>query len=251
MGCEPWLTTPLENVGSASVPRRKLAIDLPAPYLTCFEEVPDIVYDVKAAEAGRIGWFRFKAPPGLSALDLRTKAEARVWVHGQPVDVADGVARINNPPAGVSIVAIRLEMLPGQYGGAAFPVPLGLTLKGGKIRTGPWTNFALPTYSGIGVYSQTIAFTADELEQRVVLDLGKVLVAAEVLVNDKPVGVRLAAPFKFDLTESLKPGANRIDVRVANTIAPHYTVTNKVHNLGPTTSGLMGPVTLTLQARTP
>ncbi len=249
MGCEPWKTEPLQNIGSASVPRRKLAIDLPAPYLTCFDEVPDIVHDVKAAEAGRIGWFRFKAPPGLSTLDLRTKAKAQVWVDGQPADVADGVARIKSAPAGASTVAVRLEMLPGQYGGAAFPLPLGLTLEGGKIQTGPWTNFALPTYSGIGVYSQTVAFTPDELKSRVILDLGKVLVAAEVLVNDKPVGVRLAAPFKFDLTESLKPGPNRIDVRVANTIAPHYTVTNKVHNLGPTTSGLMGPVTLTLQPR--
>ena len=33
-------------------------------------------------------------------------------------------------------------------------------------------------------------------------------------------------------------------MRVANTIAPHYTVTNHSDNLGPTDSGLLGPVTL-------
>ncbi|HID22699.1 MAG TPA: hypothetical protein EYP14_09905, partial [Planctomycetaceae bacterium] len=187
---------------------------------------------------------RFDAPPGLRALHLRTTAPARVWVDGVEVPVQDGVARVPNPPAGVSKVAIRLQMQPGAYGGAAFPLPIGLELGGGTIQPGRWADFAMPTYSGIGVYRQTLTLTAEEAARPTELDLGEVLVAAEVLVNGKRAGVRLARPFKFDLTGLLHEGDNTLEVRVANTIAPHYTVTNRVNNLGPTDSGLLGPVVL-------
>ena len=112
------------------------------------------------------------------------------------------------------------------------------------IQAGPWADFALPTYSGIGVYEQTVRFTKEELADRTELDLGQVLVAAEVLVNGKSAGVRLARPFRFDLSGLLVEGDNTIEVRVANTIAPHYTVTNEVNALGPVESGLIGPVAL-------
>ena len=75
------------------------------------------------------------------------------------------------------------------------------------------------------------------------LDLGQVLVAAEVLVNGESAGVRIARPFTFDLTGRLKPGENTLEVRVANTIAPHYdTIPSDAQ--GPVDSGLIGPVAL-------
>ena len=245
MGVEPWGSTPVANVGRETEPHRKLAIDLPSPYLTCFDELPDIAYDVKSRGDRRVGWYRFRAPPGVAAVVLGTKAPARVWVDGKPAVVRDGTARVAKPPRGVSTVAVRIEMEPGEYGGAAFPQPIGVELSGsGLIQVGEWKSFALPTYSGLGVYRQTLQIDAAHLRGRTLLDLGQVLVAAEVLVNGKTVGVRLARPFRFDLTEHVRAGANELEVRVANTIAPHYTVTNRVANLGPTASGLLGPVTV-------
>jgi len=244
MSVEPWGLKPLENLGAVTEPKRRLAINLPSPYLTCFGEVADIVYDVKPDSAGRVGWYRFQAPPGLSRLDLHTEAPARVWVNGVEVSVEQAVAKVAEPPMGVSQVSIRLEMQPGAYGGAAFTEPIALHLKGGQIQTGCWADYAMPTYSGIGVYKQTVSFNADQADKRVVLDLGQVLVAAEVLVNGTQAGVRLARPFTFDLTGLVRPGDNTLEIRIANTIAPHYTVTNWVHNLGPTSSGLVGPVHL-------
>jgi hypothetical protein len=249
MGAAPWGSKPLENIGAATEPRHHLAIDLPSPYIECFKEVPDIAYDVKPQGEKRIGWYRFAAPPGLCRLLLNTRAKAKVWVNGVKAKVRSGVASIAKPPAGVSTVAIRLEMEHGAYGGAAFPVPIGLQLQGGTIQLGEWSKYALPTYSGIGVYEQKVNFTADEIKCRTVLDLGRVLVAAEVLINGKSAGIRLARPFKFDITKLLRKGENTLEVRVANTIAPHYTVTNKVESLGPTTSGLIGPVRLKLIPR--
>ncbi len=243
MGDAPWGLAVVENLGVVTEPKRPLSVALDSPYLVCFDEAPGIVYDVKPANAPRIGWFRFQAPPGLSVLDLPTEASARVWVDGVEADVRGGQARVAEPPKGVSAVAIRVEMAPGAYAGAVFPEPLGMQLEGGLIRAGLWTDYALPTYSGVCVYTQDVALGANDLEGEVWLDLGQVLAAAEVVVNGEPAGVRLARPFKFELTGLLEEGANTIEVRVANTIAPHY-LTIPSHNLGPTDSGLLGPVRL-------
>jgi hypothetical protein len=134
-------------------------------------------------------------------------------------------------------------MQPGAYAGAAFPEPIGLKLGGGTIGLGLWTDYALPTYSGIGVYTQTVELDQPEPGTKTWLDLGQVLVAAEVLVNGDDAGVRVARPFKFDISNLIREGENTIEVRVANTIAPHYT-TIPAMNLGPTESGLLGPVRL-------
>ena len=52
---------------------------------------------------------------------------------------------------------------------------------------------------------------------------------AEVTVGGLPAGVRLARPFRFDLTGLVHKGANRIEVKVANTLANHIEhVSNKM-----------------------
>ena len=39
----------------------------------------------------------------------------------------------------------------GEYAGAVFENPIKLMVEGGTIQTGLWNDFALSTYSGIGV----------------------------------------------------------------------------------------------------
>jgi len=202
-----------------------------------------IVYDVKKESAERIGWYRFDAPPGIKEITLGTD-NATVWVNGNKVILEDGIAKIMNSPAEVSKVAIRLEMERGKYAGAAFDRPIQLKFEGGKIQTGPWNDFALPTYSGIGIYKQTINFTKTKSQKELELDLGEVYVAAEVFVNGKSIGSRVAAPYKFDLTGLVQSGKNEIEIRVANTLAPHYSIPLKAMHLGPVKSGLVGPVQL-------
>lgn len=163
---------------------------------------------------------------------------------GNKVIVEDGIAKVKNPPIGVSKVAIRLIMKRGQYAGAAFDQPIKLSLEGGKIQEGLWSDNALPTYSGIGVYKQTINLSSAESKKGITLDLGEVYVAAEVFVNGKSAGSRVAAPYKFDLSQLVQSGKNEIEVRVANTLAPHYSTPLKTIHLGPTKSGLVGPVQL-------
>ena len=66
---------------------------------------------------------------------------------------------------------------------------------------------------------------------------------AEVTVGGLPAGVRLARPFRFDLTGLVREGANRIEVKVANTLANHMsTYPTKWVFEGQTVSGLLGPI---------
>ncbi len=241
---DPWGVEFLKNIGGSTTPPRPLSISLQSPEIEVFDELPDIVYDVKRNSSHRVGWYRFKAPPGLKGMTLNSLNDAIVWVDGNEQTVINGKVFIDNPPSGISTVAIRMDLQRGEYYGAPFTQPIGLELKGGLIQEGSWENFSMPYYSGIGVYKQNISIGMDEIEKKVVLDLGEVIASAEVFVNGKSAGVRVANPFKYDLSQMLKTGENTIEIRVANTLAPHYTVPMKTINLGPTKSGLIGPVEL-------
>jgi hypothetical protein len=242
-GDNPWGNGFLQNMGGSTTPYRPLSLNLTSPYIQVFNEMPDIVYDVKNESADRMGWYRFEAPPGIKEIAIPTD-KATVWVNGAKVSVNDGIAKIQHPPSGVSHVAIRLKMERGEYAGAAFEQPIKLKIGGGTIQPGLWSDYALPTYSGIGVYKQTITFNKAETQQKIAMDLGEVYVAAEVFVNAKSAGIRVAAPYKFDLSGLVQSGENEIEIRVANTLAPHYSMPKKAMHLGPLKSGLVGPIQL-------
>jgi hypothetical protein len=242
-GVKPWGAEFLQNMGGSSTPYRPLSVSVTSPNIQVFDEVPGIVYDVKKDSADRIGWYRFEAPPGIKEMVMNTD-NATVWVDGIEVPVKDGIAHVQQPPSGVSHVTIRMKMKHGEYAGAAFEQPIQLKLEGGTIQPGPWSDFALPTYSGMGVYKQNVIFNQAETQQKIKLDLGEVYVAAEVFVNGKPAGIRVAAPYKFDLSGLVQSGENEIEVRIANTLAPHYTIPLKAMHVGPVKSGLVGPIHL-------
>lgn len=214
-----------------------------APAVRWSQALEDFVYDVDAA---RVGWYRFLAPPGMREMRLRTRARAmEAWVDGRPVDVRDGTISLPAPVAAPSRVALRVEHVPGVYGGAAFDEPIAFDCAEGRIELGDWSSQGLATYSGIGVYATEIALTASQAAGRVVLDLGRVKTVADVSVNGKPAGVRIARPFRFDVTELVREGSNRIEVKVANTLANHMSSYPTRWILdGQTVSGLLGPVSV-------
>jgi hypothetical protein len=77
-----------------------------------------------------------------------------------------------------------------------------------------------------------------------------VIVSAEVGVNGQLAGVRLSPPWSLDITRLVRPGENRIEVLVYNTLANHYTTIPTPYG-GPTISGLLGRVQLRLEAKAP
>jgi hypothetical protein len=48
------------------------------------------------------------------------------------------------------------------------------------------------------------------------LDLGSVKNLAEVIVNGKSLGIVWKSPFRFDLTDVLKPGVSVLEIKVTN-----------------------------------
>ena len=62
-------------------------------------------------------------------------------------------------------------------------------------------------------------------------------------MNGRKVGVRVAPPWKIDVTGFLRSGENTLEVLVYNTLANHYQTIPSNYR-GDPTSGLLGPVRL-------
>jgi hypothetical protein len=73
-------------------------------------------------------------------------------------------------------------------------------------------------FSGTAAYTKTLDVPAEWVRPgaTVVLELGRVNELAEVSVNGRPLGVVWKPPFQADVTAALKPGANRLEIKVTN-----------------------------------
>ncbi len=72
-------------------------------------------------------------------------------------------------------------------------------------------------FSGTATYTNTFKVDAPNKSAKYVLDLGEVKNIAEVTINGKNVGTVWKKPFKLDISEAIKAGANTIQVKVTNT----------------------------------
>ncbi len=73
-------------------------------------------------------------------------------------------------------------------------------------------------FSGTGSYTKTIQSNADWFKNgsQVWLDLGSVKNLAEVIVNGKSLGIIWKTPYRINMTNALKPGANTLEIKVTN-----------------------------------
>jgi hypothetical protein len=170
------------------------------------------------------------------------------WVNGEPCEIIDGILKF--PTATIakgesSKVALRVKNRAGAYEGAAFRAPVSFDCGRGKIPLGDWSKAGLQYYSGGLAYIKTVNLSDEQIAHKVLLDLGDCRTSAEVTVNGQPIGVRLAQPFVFDLTNVVRPGDNEIRVNVLNTLANYMSAqpTRFVFE-GQTVSGLLGPAKL-------
>jgi hypothetical protein len=212
-------------------------------------------FDTRPQTAQPAGWYRFVSPPGLRRMAIISSGRVRAWADGQELALTPGamkgehVAAILNPrPEGVK-VALRVEQTRGEYGGAAFSDYIKLDCGPGKLALGDWARTGvLETYSGGAWYRKTAILPEDVIGRHVTLDLGSVVASAKVLVNGRTAGIKVAPPWVLDVTQFARPGENRIEVLVYNTLANHY-VTIPTNYRGQTTAGLLGPAALVLKGR--
>lgn len=118
---------------------------------------------------------------------------------------------------------------------------------------GDWSKLGLANFSGICHYQTDVALGELPAGTKVILDLGKVAVSARVRLNGQDAGIAFLEPYELDVTPFVKPGTNRLEIAVANTLANYYgqfkELTEAPLHAGGVrpehkVSGLLGPVTL-------
>jgi (4-O-methyl)-D-glucuronate---lignin esterase len=162
-----------------------------------------------------------------------------------------------------------LATLPGPWN-VSFPPSWGAPA---QVRLDELASWTASSDAGVKYFSGTATYAKD-LEAppawfrpgaTLVLDLGSVKEIAEVSVNGKPVGgILWKAPFQADVTGALKPGANRLEIKVTNlwpnrmigdlqpSAPKRYTFTDYkpyTKDSPLLESGLLGPVTLSAVSR--
>jgi hypothetical protein len=207
-------------------------------------------FDIKPDVKNPVGWYKFVSPPGLRAMTvIGCRGKMQAWADGNQLsavcrEYGVDVYSITRPAEKPVQVLLRIEQERGFYAGAALPNYIQLDCGTGQIELGDWSkNEGLASYSGGAWYRKTLALPA---AKRVILDLGSVAASAEVRVNGKLAGVRVAPPWTLDISSLVKEGENRIEVLVCNTLANHY-CTVPTNYRGSPVSGLLGPVKIVLE----
>jgi len=226
-----------ETFSSAAKPERTAS-----PLAMRWWNSPTVLpFDVRAAESRPVGWYRFTSPPGLRAMTISAHGKVQAWANGKELKVAGTRITVAEPSAWPVPVLLRIEQERGCYGGAALAEPIRLECGPGRMALGDWSkNDGLLSYSGGAWYRKTVTIPG---ARQVVLDLGHVVASAEVRVNGQRAAVKVAPPWTVDISRLVKPGENRIEVLVCNTLANHYT-TVPTRYRGEVVSGLLGPVTI-------
>jgi hypothetical protein len=216
-------------------------------------------FDLKSGEKSPEGWYTFVSAPGMKELRFAAHGEVDVLVGGAKVAVKKGTrsrdgatmyqVTLDQPVARPAEVVLHVVHRRGYYGGAAIPDPVELVCGQGIFETGDWSkNDALYAYSGGAWYRKNVMLSAEEAAQKVELNLGSVASSAEVRVNGKVAGVKIAPPWVYDISPYIHAGDNAIAVLVHNTASNHYTSIPTRYR-GSITSGLLGPVSLDFTGR--
>lgn len=204
-------------------------------------------------EAPAPAWYRFLLPPGATGMELPSPGEAQLFVDGEPVvmsrEARTWTCALPRPDAPRRVAALRIASIAGYAEGAAILAPITFAMGPGQIGLGSWDELGLPHYCGGVLYSKEVHLTPAP-GKKTYLDLGRVRGTAEVAVNGAPCGVRIWHPYLFDISNAVKEGPNHIEIRVFNTLGPHFATGHPSQHVyeNHTKSGLLGPVTVSTGA---
>lgn len=103
--------------------------------------------------------------------------------------------------------------------------------------------FDLTGPEGISDFSGRVRYRTsfEGREGRAVLELGEVGETAEVLLNGRPLGIRICRPYRFSLEGLLKKGENELEIQVVNSPA-YFERDSLSRKMMLSASGLLGPV---------
>jgi hypothetical protein len=157
--------------------------------------------------------------------------------HNREIEIAKFLRRGTNTIQLDTVHGHDFPFLKYGYVLGDFSVRDGKVVAPVREMSGPWTAAGYPEYSGTGIYAKTIQGQSG----KVTLELADVAMdPVEVWLNGQVAGVRAWGPFRFDLTGKWKPGPNRLEIRITNSMANM--------SRGPMAAGLCGAVTLRVEA---
>jgi hypothetical protein len=193
-------------------------------------------------------WYRFAfhaddVPPELHlVVDGFAGEDRRIWLNGRPItaeavrspfdsqmrsiELSDAVR------SGRNILAVRLT-LTAPTGGITDRLKLigrfavargddgafGIVRPEPRVKPASWTEQGYPFYSGVGIYRTTWSLPAGAEGRPVEIETFAGDDVVEVVVNGVSCGASLWPPHAADVTRTLRPGDNDIEIRVANTLA--------------------------------
>lgn len=189
--------------------------------------------------------FSFTAPPATEVIHFLAKVPARVYFDDVEADVTYDGSRYTARPESVNVhtVNVRIETTtaPGSFESAICDY-IDIDCGEGKLPLGDWGEIGgLRCYSGGAVYSRKLDIIKSA---KVELDLGDVGCSCELRVNGKSAGVKLTAPYRFDVTGLIHDGENLIEAEIYNTLYNHYLTIPTGYNNNIQRSGLIGDVKL-------
>jgi hypothetical protein len=196
----------------------------------------------------RVELLRVTVPPGATRMAVEVHGELLgVLLDGEPLEPAPEMPlpRSGHGRApGRRTAELRILTIPGHQAGAALAGPVRFTMGPGTIELGDWEDRGLAGYSGAVRYRRRVDLPS--VPAAAVLDLGRVRGTVEVTVNGVHAGVRICAPYRFDLGTALRDGPNDIEILVCGTLAPYLDEVSPTHFVfpGQRVSGLFGPVRL-------
>jgi hypothetical protein len=169
--------------------------------------------EIWRAETGRSEPVSYRIENGRTFISLPFAAhDAFFVVFREPAQTSQ--ATVGEP------VATELAMLADEWT-VSFQAGRGGPATPQTLRTGSWSEHANPAvryFSGTAAYSRSFSAPSSWMKSagRVVLDLGEVRELAEVLVNGRSLGIVWHPPYRVDVTDALRTGSNRLEVRVTN-----------------------------------
>ncbi len=130
-----------------------------------------------------------------------------------------------------------------------------------SVKLGDWADTVGKEYSGSGIYEAEFTLSTERQGKEGEIDLGDVRYAAEVYLNDTPLGAALAPPYRLKVPENILAENNKLKIVVTNTSANWYIHTDyfdkwNIKELSPyfeaelefakelVSGGLYGPVAL-------
>ena len=104
-----------------------------------------------------------------------------------------------------------------------FPKNWGAPEKVELSELSSWTNSdigGIKYFSGTATYRKTFQYVLESnpsVKRKIYLDLGDVSKVGEIWLNGQHMGISWSTPYRFDITDIVKPGENTLTVEVANT----------------------------------